>query len=548
MSSENPARPPADAPASTAPPADAPVRDRSGGDASTSATAATIASAADPASTAPAPDAAIAPAPDAAIAPDVAAAAAAAANAPPTPTVTPPPTQTIFAKGDKVSAFAAFDSTRKHADVLEVRRPAGFDPTTGDPAKISYYVRYDGFDKRLDAWVSGDKLWPAATRTKGSGVDLVGGGSSGIDGKGNAGSGLTDGVTPDGAEGDLTGAGGATRKMTRTLKRRYNEINNVGVATEDLTALDQKLEHEHDERTKVKNIGIVECGKYEVDAWYFSPYPEEYQHCDRLYVCEHCLKYMRKERTLLKHKARCAASHPPGKRIYEHPRKAEGKPTVSFWEIDGAGDGKVYCQNLCLLAKLFLDHKTLYYDVSPFLFYVMTEEDETTGKHSVVGYFSKEKWSVEDYNLACILTLPPYQRRGYGSFLIAMSYELSSREEKLGTPERPLSDLGQVSYRSFWSKRILEVLQRAKGNLSVKDISAETSFKEMDIVSSLQSLNLLKYWKGQHIISATPKIIEEHLKTFTRKNAIEINPDLMRWTPPVFAPPPNPRKGGANRQ
>jgi hypothetical protein len=30
-------------------------------------------------------------------------------------------------------------------------------------------------------------------------------------------------------------------------------------------------------------------------------------------------------------------------------------------------------QSLCLLSKLFLDHKTLYYDVDPFLFYVMTE-------------------------------------------------------------------------------------------------------------------------------------------------------------------------------
>jgi hypothetical protein len=26
-----------------------------------------------------------------------------------------------------------------------------------------------------------------------------------------------------------------------------------------------------------------------------------------------------------------------------------------------------------LLAKLFLDHKTLYYDVEPFLFYIITE-------------------------------------------------------------------------------------------------------------------------------------------------------------------------------
>ena len=37
---------------------------------------------------------------------------------------------------------------------------------------------------------------------------------------------------------------------------------------------------------------------------------------------------------------------------------------------------QVYCQSLCLLSKLFLDHKTLYYDVDPFLFYVLCEKDK----------------------------------------------------------------------------------------------------------------------------------------------------------------------------
>ena len=49
----------------------------------------------------------------------------------------------------------------------------------------------------------------------------------------------------------------------------------------------------------------------------------------------------------------------------------------------------------------------------------MTEFD-SRGFH-IVGYFSKEKESTEDYNVACILTLPPYQRKGYGKLLIEFS-------------------------------------------------------------------------------------------------------------------------------
>ena len=506
---------------------------------------------------------------------DLAADAPAAAAAPPASTLEPPAAvPKAWAKGDRVSALATFDRTYHPADVIDVR-PVALSGDSPDDARslASYYVRYAGFDKRLDEWLPGSALEPYTSAVEEALCDEK-----------------PDGCSP--RAGDDTPRASA-RKLTRNLKRRYNEINNVAGAVEDLAPMDQKLEKEHDERTKVKNVKVIECGKHEVDAWYFSPYPRDsrgganggesgstrgastadgpsgsgappppHVECDKLFVCERCLKYVRKRSTLARHEAKCEARHPPGKMIYEHKRRpaqsaisSEAGPgsrelvgaDLAFWEIDGA-KMKVYCQNLCLLAKLFLDHKTLYFDVEPFLFYVLTERDPETDAHVAVGYFSKEKASLEEYNLACILTLPPYQRRGYGSLLISMSYELSRREGKVGTPERPLSDLGLVSYRSYWCRVVLAELRRHKASLSLKDLSAATGFREADVASALTSLNLLKYWKGQHIVSATPKIVDDHLRSFGGPDALfAVNPEWVRWEPPAAAPAPANRKGGGDR-
>ncbi|XP_036408458.1 histone acetyltransferase KAT7 isoform X3 [Megalops cyprinoides] len=271
-------------------------------------------------------------------------------------------------------------------------------------------------------------------------------------------------------------------------------------------------------------IKTILFGRYELDTWYHSPYPEEYARLGRLYMCEFCLKYMKSQTILRRHMAKCVWKHPPGDEIYR-------KGAISVFEVDGKKN-KIYCQNLCLLAKLFLDHKTLYYDVEPFLFYVMTEADNT-GCH-LVGYFSKEKNSFLNYNVSCILTMPQYMRQGYGKMLIDFSYLLSKVEEKVGSPERPLSDLGLISYRSYWKEVLLRYLHNFQGKeISIKEISQETAVNPVDIVSTLQSLQMLKYWKGKHLVLKRQDLIDDwKAKEAKRGSSKTIDPTSLKWTPP----------------
>ena len=115
------------------------------------------------------------------------------------------------------------------------------------------------------------------------------------------------------------------------------------------------------------------------------------------------------------------------------------------------------------------------------------------------------------------------------------AYELSKREGKVGSPEKPLSDLGALSYRSYWSQVLLEMLHRHRDNISIRDISVRTAIRTEDIVSTLQSLGLVRYWKGQHILSVTPRLIEEHLSMLARPK-LTVRPELLRWVPRTFPP------------
>eukprot|EP00892_Ulva_mutabilis_P009320 jgi/Ulvmu1/6760/UM030_0096.1 len=304
-------------------------------------------------------------------------------------------------------------------------------------------------------------------------------------------------------------------EKSRNQRRKYEDDHGSEHGNFDMTEI-----REHEEFTKVKNIERIELGRYEMETWYFSPFPPEVAHCKKLYLCEFTLSFFPQRQQLVRHLRKCKRRCPPGTEIYRN-------GNISMFEVDGHRE-KSFCQNLCYLAKLFLDHKTLYYDVDLFLFYLLCECDER-GAH-LVGYFSKEKKSEQGYNLACILTLPAYQRKGYGKALISMSYELSRIEKKIGSPEKPLSDLGLVSYRSYWTRVLLNLLKQREGSISIKEMAEETFIKTDDIISTLQYLNMIRYQKGQHVICASPTLVERHLKAAGSAGLV-IDPQKIVWVP-----------------
>lgn len=372
--------------------------------------------------------------------------------------------------------WAKYDGQWREAEIIASRHIQLSD-------KIMYYIHYVDFNRRMDTWLSEDMLSIKIINPDDPNLKLN----------------ISLNKVHQQQHNDKKNA---EKKNIETQHQQHERGRKLKIGNEEKeivefveeeygasAGMDEESIREHEEVTKIKNINRIELGCNTFETWYYSPIPREYfpdGYLDTLYFCEYTLNFYCHKSELIHHYKKLKTRCPPGDEIYR-----DKNAGLAVFEVDGA-KSKVYCQNLCYLAKFFLDHKTLHYDTDVFLFYVLCELD-AYGYH-IVGYFSKEKYSEQGNNLACILTLPPYQKKGYGGFIISFSYELSKKEGRVGSPEKPLSDLGQISYRSYWCKVILDLLKNyKKKEISIIDITKITSITTEDVLLALNFLGLIRH-------------------------------------------------------
>ncbi|KAH0788914.1 MOZ/SAS family protein [Histomonas meleagridis] len=374
--------------------------------------------------------------------------------------------QTNFNLLDFVTCYCKEYQENKKAQILQFRN----DNTLA-------YIHFEHEDKRLDRWVKTTELSPYVP---------------------------TNETTED-----------------RVLSRRdYERLHHSDEDSDGLSDGELKFEKLHKEVTKIRNIDQITIGKYTIRTWYFSPYPKPFLNATSLYICDHCFQYFLTQEDLDLH-LQSGEMTPPGREIYR-------KDNISIFEIHGKYQ-KICCQCLCLLAKLFLDHKTLFYDVEGFIFYVLCECDEN-GAH-IAAYFSREINSDAGNILACIVALPPYQKKGYGRLLISLSYEIAKRQHRSGGPERPLSDLGKIAFHSYWRDTLVELLKdHSKEMISLDDIVMMTSISRDDVIDVLREINCVSRAKGEYELMVQKDSLMDAIHKFEngRKRA-KIDPMCLIW-------------------
>jgi GNAT superfamily N-acetyltransferase len=210
-----------------------------------------------------------------------------------------------------------------------------------------------------------------------------------------------------------------------------------------------------------------------------------------VYLCDSCLSTFSTADHLQQHLQRCSnAFWIPGDEVYR-----DRSQKICVFELDGRKPQcAIMARRLCLLTKLFLVDKVTLDDVHFFSFNALFEADDE-GFH-FAGYFSKEwKSSSSCINtLSCVMVLPPFRSKGYGGFLVRLSYEIARSENMVGTPERPLSKSGNALFRKVWRDEVLFAvfaLEESGMPVTVNELSKHSGLIVEDVLVALHDLDVL---------------------------------------------------------
>ncbi|KAI9296485.1 acyl-CoA N-acyltransferase [Neoconidiobolus thromboides FSU 785] len=235
------------------------------------------------------------------------------------------------------------------------------------------------------------------------------------------------------------------------------------------------------EEYPIKNVYNVFMNDHFIPCYYPSPYPDHYYYVKTLLICHYCFQYFQYTNPYEEHLKKCNINK------YQEHQIVYCTENEMIMKLDGEEE-KLLCQNLCLFSKLFISHKDICYSLKGFNFYLLFVK--INDMFQPVAYFSKEK-EFKGNNLACILTFPAFQNKGYGTLLIEFSYKLSKVEGKMGSAERPLSKSGYRSYLRYWMNSIIDILLNYQGKITLEQISKLTFITENDLLIALNEMELL---------------------------------------------------------
>ena len=120
--------------------------------------------------------------------------------------------------------------------------------------------------------------------------------------------------------------------------------------------------------------------------------------------------------------------------------------------------------------------------------------------------------------------------------LIEFSYLLTKVEQKTGSPEKPLSDMGLLSYRGYWRLVMCYYLVNQKSPISISQISEDTGMTPDDIISALEALRALVRdpVTKTYALRLDTTYFKEYIAKHEKKDYPRINPEALVWVPYVM--------------